>query len=103
MLTHATDGVDSKTLFASDDELQEAAQQALGNKEYVLVGTTDFLTKKELLSHPQRAQFTRPAVANATGQLRDGRKLFVKGLLITAPNERRLNLVAVHEVADPCE
>ena len=102
MLTKATDGVETKTLFASDDELQEAAQQALGNHEYVLVGTTDFLTTEELLSHPQRAQFTRPVVANATGQLQDGRKLFVKGLLITAPNEMRLNLVAVHQVAETC-
>ena len=103
MLTMATDAVESKKLFASDDELEEAAQQALSDKEYVLIGTTDFLTTENLLSHPQRAQFTRPAVANATGQLRDGRKLFVKGLLITAPNEMRLNLVAVHEVADTCE
>jgi hypothetical protein len=103
MLTNATDGVASRVLFASDEELQEAAQQALGSKDYVLVGTTDFLTQEDLLNHPQRAQFTRPAVANATGQLQDDRKLFVKGLLITAPNEMRLNLVAVHQVAETCE
>ena len=103
MLTNATDGVPSGVLFASDEELQEAAQQALGTKDYVLVGTTDFLTQEDLLHHPQRAQFTRPAVANATGQLQDDRKLFVKGLLITAPNEMRLNLVAVHQVAETCE
>ena len=52
MLIQATDGVETKTLFASDDELQEAAQQALGNKEYVLVGTTDFLTTEETLEPP---------------------------------------------------
>ena len=103
MLTNATDGVESRVLFASDEELQEAAQQALGSKNYVLIGTTDFLSQEDLLSHPQRAQFTRPAVANATGQLQNGRKLFVKGLLITAQNEMRLNLVAVHQVSETCE
>jgi hypothetical protein len=42
-------------------------------------------------------------VANATGQLQHGRKLFVKGLLIAAPNEKRLNLVAVQQLADTCK
>ena len=102
MLTNATDGVESRVLFATDEELEEAAQQALGNNDYVLVGTTDFLTQEDLLNHPLRAQFTRPVVANATGQLQDGHKLFLKGLLITAPNEMRLNLVAVHQVAETC-
>ena len=103
ILTNATDGVETRVLFASDEELEEAAQLALGNNDYVLVGTTDFLTQEDLLNHPLRTQFTRPTVANATAQLQDGRKLFVKGLLITAPNELRLNLVAVHQVADACQ
>ncbi|MGH6693046.1 MAG: hypothetical protein ACREF4_20450, partial [Gammaproteobacteria bacterium] len=60
-------------------------------------------TKEELLKRGQRAEFTRPEVANATGQLQDGRKLVVKGLLITAPNEKRLNLVSVQQLADTCQ
>jgi hypothetical protein len=103
MLTKATDGVESKALFMSAQEIEVAKKKALGNKQYKLLGTLEFLTKEEILKDPLRAKFTRPDVANATGQLQDGRKLFVKGLLITAPNENRLNLVAVQQLADTCK
>ena len=103
MLTNATDGIETKALFLSAKEIEEAKTQALGNNRYQLLGTPEFLTKEELLKLGQRAEFTRPEVANATGQLQDGRKLIVKGLLITAPNENRLNLVAVQQLADRCE
>ena len=102
MLTKATDGVESKVLFMSAKEIEEAKKKALGNNRYKLIGTLEFLTKEELLKDAHRAEFTRPEVANATGQLQDGRKLIVKGLLITAPNEKRLNLVSVQHLADTC-
>jgi hypothetical protein len=103
MLTNATDGAESKALFMTVKEIEEAKKKALGNNRYKLLGTLDFLTKEDVLKDPHRAEFTRPDVANATGQLQDGRKLIVKGLLITAPNERRLNLVAVQQLADTCK
>jgi len=103
MLTNATVGVESKVLFMSAKEIEEAKKKALENNRYKLLGTLEFLTKEELLKDPQRAKFTRPEVANTTGQLQDGRKLLVKGLLITAPNEKRLNLVSVQQLADTCK
>jgi len=103
MLTNATDGIESKVLFLSAKEIEEAKKKALGNNRYKLLGTLEFLTKEELLKDRQRAEFTRPEAANATGQLQDGRKLIVKGLLITAPNEKRLNLVSVQQLADSCK
>jgi len=103
MLTNATDGIESKVLFMSAKEIEEAKKKALGNNRYRLLGTPEFLTKEELLKSGQRAEFTRPEIANATGQLQDGRKLVVKGLLITAPNEKRLNLVSVQQLADSCK
>ncbi len=102
MLTKATDGVESKVLFMSAKEIEEAKKKPLGNNRYKLIGTLEFLTKEELLKDAHRAEFTRPEVVNATGQLQDGRKLIVKGLLITAPNEKRLNLVSVQHLADTC-
>jgi len=102
MLTKATEGVESKVLFMSAKEIEEAKTKALGNNQYKLLGTVDFLTKEDLLNDPRRAEFTRPEVANASGQLQNGRKLLVKGLLITAPNEKRLNLVSVQQLADTC-
>ena len=102
MLTNATDGIETRVLFTSAKELDEARKKALGTNRYRLLGTPEFVTKEELLKSGQRAEFTRPEVANATGQLQDGRKLFVKGLLITAANEKRLNLVGVQQLADTC-
>ncbi len=101
-LTNATGGVETRVLFTSAKEIEEARKTALGNNRYRLLGTPEFVTKEELLKSGQRAEFTRPEVANATGQLQDGRKLLVKGLLITTPNEKRLNLVAVQQLADTC-
>jgi hypothetical protein len=102
-LTNATDPSEVRVLFMSAKELEAARKQALGKNRYTLLGTPEFLTKEELLKSGQRAEFTRPEVANATGQLQHGRKLLVKGLLITAQDERRLNLVAVQQLAETCK
>jgi hypothetical protein len=103
ILTNATDGIETRVLFTSAKELEEARKKGLGTNRYRLLGTPEFVTKEELLKSGQRAEFTRPEVANASGQLQDGRKLFVKGLLITAANEKRLNLVGVQQLADTCK
>lgn len=103
ILTNATDGLESKPLFLSAREVEEAKRAALGSNRYRLLGTAEFLTKEELLKQGQRAEFTRRDVANATGQLQDGRKLVVKGLLITSPTEKRLNLVSVQQLAATCK
>ena len=102
-LTNATEPSEAQVLFMSAKDIEAARKQALGKNRYTLLGTPEFLTKEDLLKSGQRAEFTRPEVANATGQLQDGRKVFVKGLLITAQNERRLNLVAVQQLADTCK
>jgi hypothetical protein len=102
-LTNATAGVEAPVLFMSAKEIDAARKQPLGKNKYKLLGTPEFLTKEELLRSGQRSEFTRPEVANATGQLQDGRKVFVKGLLIKAANEMRLNLVGVQQLADTCK
>jgi hypothetical protein len=102
-LTNATAGVETPRLFTSEKEIAEAKTTKLGTNRYKLIGVAEFLTKEELLKHQQRGEFTRPEVANATGQLQHGKKLVVKGLLITASNEKRLNLVSVQQLADTCK
>jgi hypothetical protein len=102
-LTNATASVDTRTLFMTAKEIDEARKRPSGNNRYTLLGTPDFLSKEEVLKSGQRAEFTRPEVANATGQLQVGRRIFVKGLLIKAANEQRLNLVAVQQLADTCK
>ena len=102
-LTNATEPAEARVLFMSAKEIEAARKQALGKNRFTLLGTPEFVTKEELLKSGQRAEFTRPEVANATGQLQNGRKLLVKGLLISAQNERRLNLVAVQQLAETCK
>lgn len=102
-LSNATEVVETRTLFMSAKEIDEARTRALGSSRYALLGTPEFLTKEELLKTGQRAEFTRPEVVNATGQLQHNRKVMVKGLLISTPSERRLNLVAVQQLADTCK
>lgn len=102
-LANAADMGESRVLFMTAKEMEAARTLSLGKGRYVLVGTADFVTKEELLKAGQRAEFTRPEVVNATGQLQQGRKVVVKGLLITAADERRLNLVAVQQLAETCK
>ena len=94
-------GAKSVGILATDGCLKSGIYQAGIEAAGMTVVAVDL--KEDLLSDPRRAEFTRPEVANATGQLQDGRKLLVKGLLITAPNEKRLNLVAVQQLAETCK
>lgn len=103
LLTEATDGAETKQLFTSAKELEEAKKKPRGKNRYKLVGTADFGPKEELLKQQQRAEFTRPDAVNATGELQAGRRLAVKGLLVDAPKERTLNLVSVIKIADTCK
>ena len=103
LLTRATDGTETQQLYTSTKEIEEAKTRRLGTNRYKLVGTAEFGTREDLLKTQQRAEFTRPEVANATGQLQDGRKLVVKGLLIVMPTEKRLNLVSVQQLAETCK
>ena len=77
--------------FMSAKEIEEAKNKPLGKNQCELLGTPDFLKKEDLLNDARWAEFTRPEVAIATGQLQNGRKLLVR-----APNE------SVQQLADTC-
>jgi len=73
-----------------------------GTREFHLIGVADFLDSEGLLHSGDRAQFTKTDQVNATGELREGRTVLVKGLLIDAGTETRINLTAVVGIADTC-
>jgi hypothetical protein len=85
------------------NQVDQAKQVPLGNRSFRLVGVPDFLTPEELLKSGQRSEFTTAETANATGQLRRGRRVLVKGMLIVAGDEQRLNLLSVVSLADTCQ
>jgi hypothetical protein len=74
----------------------------LGTGEHHLVGVADFLTAEGLLGSFDRAEFTAPEQVNATGELRDGRTVLLKGLLIEADGATRINLTSVVGLTNRC-
>lgn len=103
MLNNAGAAEVTKVAYISKPEVEAARKKPLGRDRYRLIGTADFVTIDELLKDPVRSQITDRAGANATGQLQEGRKIVIKGLLINAPQEKRLNLTAVQQLADNCK
>ena len=88
------------------NQVEEAKEQPLGSREFQLIGVAEFLDAESLLSFGDRAQFTRADQVNATNELREGRMVLVKGLLIEAGTSAgattRINLLAVVGLADGC-
>jgi hypothetical protein len=84
------------------DEVAEAREQAFGTHAFHLVGVADFLGAEALLRSFDRSSFTAPDQVNATGELRAGRTVLVKGLLLEAEAGGRINLLAVVGLADTC-
>ena len=83
-------------------QVDDARGTPRGSHEFRLIGVADFLTAEGLLRSGDRALFTTPEQINATGELREGRTVLVKGLLIDPDGEPRINLLAVVGLADTC-
>jgi len=101
-LTRAAQPAVSREGVFTTAQVAEAKGTPRGSREFRLVGEADFLDRDGLLRTANRAEFTRPDQVNATGALREGRSVLVKGLLIEGA-ETRLNLLAVVALADTCQ
>ena len=86
----------------SGSQINASKTIPLGTGTFQLVGVADFLDKEGLLRSGRRQEFTTADTANAAGELRDGRKLLVKGLLVDAGDVKRINLLAVIALAESC-
>lgn len=92
----ATPGIFNST------QVETARSAPLGGGVFQLVGVADFLDTEGLLRSGQRQEFTTPGNANATGQLRQGRRILVKGMLIASTDPKRINLLSVIALSDTC-
>ena len=101
-LTRAVEPTTTRPRVFNEVEVEEARENTSGDHEFQLVGVADFLTAEGLLRFGQRAIFTNPEQINATGELRAGRTVLVKGLLIEADGLSRINLLSVVGLADTC-
>ncbi len=102
-LTRSPEPVVSEAGVFNRDQVDEARATALGVKAFELVGIAEFLDSDGLLRSGTRAAFTTPDQVNATGDLRPGHKVLVKGLLIETDETARINLLAVVGLRDDCE
>ena len=102
-LTRAAEPTVTRAGVFNEVQVGEARGTALGDAEFRLVGFADFLTPEGLLNFGDRALFTAPDQINASGELRPGRTVLVKGLLIETDGESRINLTSVVGLTDACD
>ena len=102
-LTRAAEPTEARAGVFNEVQVGEARETALGEGEFRLIGFADFLTPEGLLNFGDRALFTDPDQINASGELRPGRTVLVKGLLIETDGESRINLTSVVSLADACD
>ena len=101
-LNRATDPAESDNPYTSDSDIEEAQDLPLGSNRFELIGVAEFLDVDGLLAQFQRADFTAPESVNATGQLKDGNRIAVKGLYLQDTNPSRINLTSVITLGEPC-
>jgi hypothetical protein len=101
-LTNAASPKTTTVGFVTATDVDSAKSLPLGSNSFLLLGAVDFLDAEAVVKDPERSKFTTPATANATAQLRAGRKVLVKGLLLDGEGEKRINLTQVVSLADAC-
>ena len=101
-LTRASDPEVVRRGVFNETQVEEARETAAGTGEFHLIGDAEFLGAEGLLRTTERAAFTTPEQVNATGGLREGRTVIVKGLLIEDDDESRINLIAVVPLSETC-
>jgi hypothetical protein len=100
-LTRAAEPIVSREGVLTTADLEAARKMPQGTQAFRLIGEAEHLDAEGLLRTQGRTEFTTAEQVNATGALRHGRTVLVKGLLITG-EEERINLMAVAPLAETC-
>ena len=101
-LTNATDPVETDSPGPAQTEIEEGRDAELGALRFQLIGVADFVDPGTTLNLGDRSRFLTADQVNATGQLADGHKMFVKGLHITDSAPQRINLTSAISLSDSC-
>ena len=102
-LTRATDPAESGPGPFEEPQVDEARNRETGSREFQLIGFAEFVDPAAQLAWADRALFTTEDQVNATDELRQGRFVLVKGLLVDADGGARINLLSVVGLADTCD
>jgi hypothetical protein len=100
-LTRAAEPTVSREGVFTTTDIETAKKAPQGTGAFRLIGEAEYLDAEGLLKTQRRAEFTTREQVNASGALREGRTVLVKGLLI-ADGEARINLLQVAPLADTC-
>ena len=101
-LTNATEPVETDSPGPAQTEIEEGHNSELGSLRFQLIGVADFVDPGTTLNLGQRSRFLTAEQVNATGQLADGHKMFVKGLHITDSVPQRINVTSAISLSDAC-
>ena len=101
-LTRAVEPAVTSTGPFEEPEVDDARNQETGSRDFQLIGVAEFVDPATQLAWADRALFTTADQVNATNELRQGRFVLVKGLLIDADGSARINLLSVVGLADTC-
>ena len=101
-LTQAADPAVTGPGPFEEPQVDDARNQETGSREFQLIGVAEFVDPATLLASGDRDLFTTEDQVNATNELRQGRFVLVKGLLIEADGSARINLLSVVGLADTC-
>jgi hypothetical protein len=101
-LTKAVDPRVTQPGIFSTGQIDAARGASLGTNAFQLIGVADFLDTEGLLKSGRRREFTTAQNANATGEIRPGRKVLVKGMFLTSGETKRINLLNVIGLTDSC-
>ena len=102
-LTRAADPAVSGPGPFEEPQVDEARNRETGSREFQLIGFAEFVDPAAQLAWADRALFTTEDQVNATDELRQGRFVLVKGLLVDADGGARINLLSVVGLADTCD
>lgn len=102
-LTRAADPAASGPGPFEAPQVDAARSRETGSREFQLIGFAEFVDPAAQLAWADRALFTTEEQVNATNDLRPGRFVLVKGLLIDADGNARINLLSVVGLADTCD
>ena len=102
-LTRAAEPTVTRPGVFNATQVEEAQDTAPGLREFQLIGVADFLDAESHLAWGDRAEFTTDDQVNATNELRKGRTVLVKGLLIETDGDARINLLSVVGLTDTCD
>ena len=94
-LTRAAEPSVTDDPYTSQETLDAARTQALGSRTFGLVGVAEYLSEEDRQALRESGNQIIGFQKASTGQLRDGHRVAIRGLLVEVDGQERINLTSV--------